>query len=241
LGLSEIFVDEIAKGSGQSVIVLLEKLAAGAWHHKDNIVSKAKLKFNSGFENYLTQTFERCSKTKTIINRSEPVLIRDIHVPLNFGIGDKIFSERAVSDKVLSGQQVVISGIAGSGKSMSMKSMYLQFAQSGSVVPVFAELRHAAEFDGSLTQYITAQIGSFVPSFTESGLKYGLREGLIALVLDGFDEIIRERQEKLEREILDLVREAPMAKVLVSGGRTKGILRGRPFGRLPFKNWISRR
>lgn len=215
--MSEIFMGKVAEGAGTSFIAVVEKLAAGAWHQKDNIVTKAKLKFNSGFDQYLLQTFERCSKTKTIINRSEPVRIRDIHVPLNFKIGDRLFTERAISDKILDGQQVVVTGIAGCGKSMSMKSIYLHFAQSGVVVPIFAELRHAAEFQGNLVQYLTAQIGSFVPSFTEDGMRFGLREGLIALVLDGFDEIAKEHQERLEKEILDLARDAPRSKLLISG------------------------
>lgn len=215
--MSEIFIGKVAEGAGASFVALLEKLASGAWHQKDRVVTKARLKFNSGFEQYLNQTFERCSKTKTIINRSEPVRVRDIHVPLNFSIGSRIYSERAISDRVLDGQQVVITGIAGCGKSMSMKSIYLHFAQSGAVIPIFAELRHAAEFQGSLVQYLSAQIGSFVPSFTDDGIRYGLREGLVALVLDGFDEIAKEHQERLEREILELVRDSPNAKILISG------------------------
>lgn len=207
----------VEKATADAIGDLLSRLYTGAVDRKSELVDRARLKFKAGFKEYLDQTIERCSRVKTIINRSESVALKTIHVPLQFSLAGKIYSESAIVDRICNGDKVVVTGMAGSGKSMSLKNMYLTLAEGGRVLPIYAELRHVGEYDGSMAEYLSAQVGSFAGGFTISGLIYGLRNRLLVLILDGFDEVSTDQKQRVEKELLELIHEAPRAGILISG------------------------
>lgn len=198
----------------------IAKIAEDVFHYfndrKGQFVDKLKVKTMSGFKTYMAETYVRCSMVKTLLRRQAPIHVRDVHVPLNFGISNSIFSEGALVKKVLAGEKVVINGIAGSGKTMTMKSGYLEILEAGTAIPVFVELRHLKDYDGTLVSFICSQVGQFTGGFSPEALIYGLRNRKIILLLDGFDEVPALLKNSVESQLVSLLNAAPSCGLLVS-------------------------
>lgn len=209
--------ESIQEGLKAPLIDLIDRVYQGLAGRFGSTLDKAKLSFNVGFSEYLRQTRERCLYTKTLINRYEPANVRELYVPLRFKFGRQNLESGGVVGRVKSGRQVIVTGIAGSGKSLTLKKIYVDLIDAAETVPVFVELRGLNQYDGSLAEYICDEISSFTGEFTEAGLEFGLRKGLITLLLDGFDEVSKNRQPKVERELHDLISSAPKCKILLSG------------------------
>ena len=70
---------------------------------------------------------------------------------------------------------------------------------------MFIELRDINDYpDSSILEFIKDKIQEHIPGFTVDQLKYALKEGMIALFLDGYDEIDHDRRRKRAREIISL-------------------------------------
>jgi predicted NACHT family NTPase len=101
-------------------------------------------------------------------------------------------------------KRIIFTATAGAGKSMVMRYFFFLSEQSERL-PVFIELRDINDYpDSSILELIRDKIKEHISDFTVDQLKYALKEGMIALFLDGYDEIDHDRRIKLAREIISL-------------------------------------
>lgn len=199
----------------------IKRLYEGLLRQVPPLIDKAKLEgLISGFEVYAHNTRMRCSWVKTIVNRSAPVELHKAYVPLRVIRQQEVLDEAGVLAMLGRGQQVVITGGAGCGKSMLMRSLFLKLLERGDTVPVYVELRNAEVSDElSLSQYICHEIGMFTNGFSQEALAYGLDKRHIYLLLDGFDEVQSDRKGLVEKQLLQMVYSCPNMAIAVSGRR----------------------
>jgi ATPase subunit of ABC transporter with duplicated ATPase domains len=96
----------------------------------------------TNFEPHLQATFIKCTKIKTLLNREAPVELLSQYVNLKFSSDHKNFDDYDVISKIRREHRVVISGTAGTGKTIFMKYLWLSlFEDSQGRIPVFIELR----------------------------------------------------------------------------------------------------
>lgn len=199
LDLNSISV-ELVKQFAKPIFDGVEKLTSEA---KD----KLKVTLNSCFSKYINRSYERYSKTKTILYRNAPVNIKDFYVRTDLELDFSVtVQEIDFINTLQENRRVVISGTAGSGKSTFCKSVFLDLVEKSiGIFPVFVELRHLnTDSDTTLFDFILKTLNEIEPTFTKTQLDYALTLGKVLLIFDGFDELNNELRDKYEKEIVNM-------------------------------------
>ncbi|WP_233008420.1 NACHT domain-containing protein [Rheinheimera faecalis] len=182
-------------------------------------LDKLKVTLNTCFSKYITRSYDRYSKIKTILYRDAPVNIKDFYVrtDLNMRFGE-ILPESMFLGKLRINKRVVVSGTAGSGKSTFCKSVFLDLIEKPvGIFPIFVELRHLnSDSEISLFDFILKTLSEIEPNFNKSQLDYSLCLGKTLLIFDGFDELNNELRDKYEKEIVSLASKYQNILILLS-------------------------
>jgi hypothetical protein len=181
-------------------------------------LSRLKVGLHLGFSKYLTATRDRASTIKTLLYRDRPVALLDFYVNLYFQYKNRKIDDYTVVSRLRDWKRLVITGTAGSGKSIFMKYLLISLVTKGATgIPVFIELRHLNSLtDKDLLKFIYHTINIHVPSLTAEAFEYGLSKGAFALLLDGFDELNFTDRKKHERDLLDLSARFPDLVIVIS-------------------------
>jgi len=180
-----------------------------------------RLVLDKGLPSYLEANYAKCETLKTLLNRNDPIALEDCFVGPDFETG----GESSSSDEFLeqmnkSGGKVVITGLAGSGKSVFLKYSFRSVIEKGySYYPIFFELRslnRASKNKGMLLAKIFESIHECCESFTRAQFNYGLKSGAFYFLLDGFDELNQEIREQVSDEITALARNHNKCALLVT-------------------------
>ncbi|MGJ4900658.1 NACHT domain-containing protein [Bradyrhizobium sp. HKCCYLS2058] len=189
---------------------LITKLAAIFAETAKNAATKTKekleIKFERGFASFIQEHIDRFSTVKTIISSSTPIPLLSFYVNLYVANPVKAHRDEDFLREISKVKRVLFTAIAGSGKSMLMRYLYLKFLETQSErLPVFIELRELNE-DPSTTirEQIRSKIADYIEGFSEHQLKFALESGRVILFLDGFDEINHDVRAERERQINEL-------------------------------------
>lgn len=169
---------------------------------------------------HLRQSFERCSRVRTILNRDESVPLLSIYVNLKFQDSKKsTIDDYSLIEGFTSGRRIIVSGSGGGGKTMFMKYIWMAlFETDQSTIPLFVELRRFNDLTSE--DFATFLFRTAVDARTNVQMKdfeKGLDDGAFSLIMDGFDEINEERRSLVELEILRISRAYPKVRLIVSG------------------------
>lgn len=179
-----------------------------------------KVKIKETFSIYLERSYERLSVMKTLLYRTKPVRLSEIYVRSSLSINNEEtnIDDNELGSFILNKKRVVVSGIAGLGKSVLCKSIFLEMVNKAyGVYPIFIELRELKNrLDLSLLGYICEEISSINNNITIRHLEQLIEKGNILLILDGFDEIDFDIRDRYTREILELSRKYKNINLLIS-------------------------
>lgn len=174
-----------------------------------------------GFSSYIQASYLKYSKVKTIINRFQPVDISMIYEECSFqkDLTDNFINEDEIWDSPEDYRRIIVSGIAGSGKSLFMKNSFLRFCHSNeSVLPVLIELRSFnASSSPSIKQYINTVLSQHISHVDDKIIETLLRSGKIIIFLDGYDELYSSLKRRIAAEIGDISYAYPHTRIIVSG------------------------
>lgn len=181
-------------------------------------LSKIKVALNLSFTAYLERSYERYSKTKTLLYRDMPVNLKDFYVRTDLIINSKIVAGNEFIRLIQKNKRIVVTGSAGCGKSTFCKSVFIELIEEPvGIFPIFIELRHLNNIEEkSLYAYILNEMISINPNFDKKQLEYALKLGKVLIILDGFDEVDNEYRHVIEKEILDLSNNNNGVRLLIS-------------------------
>ena len=160
-----------------------------------------KIKTGSAFKEYINSSIEKYKYTKTILYKYEPVLIEDFYVDLDLELDNKIIKTRSVKNLIEINNGLIITGIAGSGKSTLMKYLFLNSIKNEIGIPIFIEIRNIKKdiFSDLFEILKKSNFPQDVDLF-----KKILKNGKFIILLDGIDEVSPEIKDKINSEILDM-------------------------------------
>ncbi len=159
--------------------------------------------------------------------RSKPLQMQEVYVPLKVVDGH---DKRNETDKkegvdayraIAESRRLMIKGAPGAGKSMLLKHIALNYAESGfatsgQYVPILLELHRLSDRDKSINQYLVEALERDDFPKADRFVAQGLKNGTLLLLFDGLDEVnSAERQEVVQR-IRDLIDQYSKCRVLIT-------------------------
>lgn len=196
-----------------------KKISAAALRVGSAVFDRAKVKLEIGFTPFLKKTYERCKFYKTILDPFAPCDLEETYINVKLYSKSKRINldDTDVIYRFLDGERFAVTGLAGCGKSMFMKLAALRTFSSSNSVPLFFELRKlnskkSKDIVHDIFQECSAPNSGV--SFTQ--FKIAMKSGLIALVLDGFDEIEYDSRRLISEQIKELMVDYPECPILIS-------------------------
>lgn len=178
---------------------------AGKWFK--NLEAKDSIRYGTAYEEYLDNTYRKHSKIKTIIYRRVPKELYSFYECIGIRYNGKTVDTSSINNILAIGNKIIITGSGGTGKSVLFKHLYLDTIKSTSYIPVMVELRSFNSVDIkdiSLEETIYETLIQNGFSLEREYYEYSMLEGGYVILLDGFDELNRDKSLKLSSEIKSL-------------------------------------
>lgn len=182
------------------------------------IIDRVVVATQLGFNDYLVNSYNRCRFFKTILPPNQPLEVVSNYVNVTIKSSGGEIADDELVKALPKNKSVVITGLAGSGKSMLMKYLtVIHFEQPQGAIPLFVELRKLNSLtEKSLLSFIRLSCVSAQNTVTERQFDMALSTGAFMLVLDGFDEVNDEYKDEVQRQIIDVRYKYPKACIVVS-------------------------
>ncbi|HYG40097.1 MAG TPA: NACHT domain-containing protein [Cytophagales bacterium] len=173
-------------------------------------LTKDELKnfFDDGLHNYLEKQRIKFLSTKTFLFRIENVSFYNVFFPARLLRPNGLKSINYTSLINVDERYVdrcVISGEAGSGKTMLIKALFLESIKNVYKIPILIELRYMNDFDGGIIKYIKNIVLDNKIKPSDRILERVLERGGFLFLFDGYDELYSDKVKKITKEINDFV------------------------------------
>ena len=178
-----------------------------------------KVDFNLAFKTYIYQSYDKYSKIKTILYRTEPQFIYDFfEVPYLQKGREERFLADDVGNVISHSHYIIIEGTGGIGKSTLMKHLFLDTLRRGELIPLFIELKDLNDLDKeySFSEFIFNKLTGLGSTIDKNCLDYALKCGCFVFLLDGYDEIITDKRDDFYKRLSDLCDQYPENYYIIS-------------------------
>jgi hypothetical protein len=165
-------------------------------------VDQLRLRLDRTYKEYISNLLKRHSKIKSFFIRAEPVNLYDFYIPLSISTRQRIIKGTGINDIVNISHFSIITGSAGSGKSMLMRHLLINTIVNKDKAPIFIELRQFNQDGGDLRKMIFQVLTNNKFELDDDFIEKALKAGHFAIFLDGFDEINLTKRKAISREIL---------------------------------------
>ncbi|MFJ7831856.1 NACHT domain-containing protein [Peribacillus sp. NPDC046944] len=211
VNLVEKNVDKITKGLGKMGADQLKKL---------------KIKTGLAFENYLSAATKKYSYTKTIFYRDKNVPLYDFYINMNLKYKNTVIDTSDVNNIINKNNFVTIYGSGGIGKSTLIKHFFINSIINTNYIPIFVELKMLNDKEISLVECIYLSLSNLKFDLEMSYLEKSLNSGRYLILLDGFDEVLDSKREKLIQEIVALTDSYDDNHFILSSRRSDTLFNG---------------
>lgn len=160
---------------------------------------KFKVDFDLAFTAYTKNACQKYSRIKTILYRTEPKYIYDFfEIPSLKKERGQPFLAVDIGDVTRLSHFLLLRGSGGIGKSTLMKHFYLSALESRRYIPIFLELREINDIGEAyqLEDLLYKKLAALGSTMKRSCLEYAFQSGSFLFLLDGYDEIHTDRQER---------------------------------------------
>lgn len=168
--------------------------------------NKVNLHLSSTYSKYLTTVLDKYSKVKSFLLRGEPVSLNNIYVPLHVVLNKQTVKSPSLGELAEISSHLILTGSAGSGKSMMMRHILLNSIIEKKKVPIFIELRQFNTIDLDLIALIIQVLNLNKFDLGSDYIDKALRAGHFVLLLDGYDEVDHSKRNVVRKNIIDLTK-----------------------------------
>jgi NACHT domain len=211
-----------AKDAGPLLAKMFEGTGTALLAHAGNVaksvIDRLVADFGIGFNDFLTTSYNKSHIVKTLLSQDRPLSLLSAYVHLHLECRDQKHVDDELIGKLTTYRHVVITGLAGCGKSMFMKYLTVsRFEKSDGIIPLFIELRQINTLTSKdLLSFIFFSSASANKRVTREQFDLALKAGAFMLILDGFDEVEHAHRNEIAKQILELAIKYPELPVVVS-------------------------
>lgn len=195
----------------QNVTVFSESATVRLWNRVKGFfvdaISHEEINLGYAYESYLNNTCEKYRKIKTLIYRHTPKDLYDFYECIGVSNSGKTILTDSINNLLRVSNKIIITGTGGIGKTILLKHLFLNTVDTTNRIPVLVELRglNSLEIkDISLYQVIFNTLSANGFCMEEKYFEYSMKKGAYIILLDGYDEINRDKEQKVSSEVLEL-------------------------------------
>lgn len=180
---------------------------------------KFEIEFGLSFENYLKCAKDSNEKIKTLLYRHDPKSIRSFSEYIFLKKESDLIDTSDINDVLRIGNNIVVTGTGGAGKSVMMKLLFLDAISKTSYIPVLIELRGLNDYDYSdvcLIDYIFEAMCKRKLNLEKTYFTYSLDAVDYLFLFDGFDELKSDISLKVANQILEMSNKYPENHYIVT-------------------------
>ena len=166
--------------------------------------AKDSIDYGDAYEDYLKNTVDKNSQIKTLIYRHVPKFLYLFYEYPDIKYKDQTISTSNAQDILDLNNKLIVTGIGGIGKSLLLKHFFLNIAQYGHYIPVLIELRKFNQLDSKeicLYDAIYQNLSDNGFKLEDKYYRYSLDAGGYVILLDAFDEVNRDKAQKVFDQI----------------------------------------
>ncbi|WP_199093405.1 NACHT domain-containing protein [Bosea sp. ASV33] len=180
-------------------------------------LKSAWAKIFEDFKPFMEECYLKNTRVRIICKKDSDVSFEDIYVKSFFQSGDNRCDDDELIQKITDGRRIVINGNGGAGKTFFMRHLWITLFRSDTgVTPIFIELRQLNDVSSpDLKTFIRKTIAPNT-ELSEDIFDYFCNSGKLCLILDGFDEIKRDKRDAIQKQILALATTNQDCRVVVS-------------------------
>ena len=170
-------------------------------------INKEDVDSGSAFEEYLQKVYNAYSVSKSIIYINEARKLSSFFIPMNLELVkttpyDPTYtvSGKNITDVLERNDKVIITGIGGMGKSMHLSNFCTDAIENAYKIPVFIQLRwfnNHSIGEKPFEELIYERLIDFGFKLEKNYFLYSLQGGKYVFLLDGFDEISKDRKSQI--------------------------------------------
>ena len=187
---------------------LIEDSIKGAWKKVNkffkDIEAKDEIRYGEAYEEYLRNTKNKYRKIKTLIYRHAPKELYSFYECIGVHYNGKTIDTSNINNLISEENKIVITGSGGMGKSILLKHLFLNAIEETEYIPILIELRSLnviEEKSISLKSTIYDMLVQNGFVLEKEYFEYSLAEGGYIILLDGLDEVNRDKVSKVTAEI----------------------------------------
>ena len=187
---------------------LITEAIKSGWKRVKNffkdLEAKDSVDYGDAYVDYLQNTVKKNSQIKTLIYHRVPKFLYLFYECPNVRYEGKIIETSNAQDILNINNKLIITGTGGIGKSLLLKHIFLNTAQYGYYIPILIELRKFNQLDSkdiSLYKAIYQNLSDNGFTLDDKYYAYSLDAGGYVILLDGFDEINRDKITKIFEQI----------------------------------------
>jgi len=160
-----------------------------------------QIKLRVAYKEYLSNTQEKYSKSKSFFIRNQSVDLYSYYVPTGVQCGVDNFTSPSFKDLIEHSKKIVIVGTGGSGKSVLMRHLVLDCIKDKQYSPILIELRDLNNDDSKLDQIISDTLDNYGFNISGDYIEKAKKAGHFCFFLDGYDEVNYKLRKKLVKNI----------------------------------------
>lgn len=166
---------------------------------------KFKIDSDIAFLKYLNNSYEKYSKIKTVLYRTEPKYIYDFFEYPTITKENKQVDSSDINNLLDISNFLIVQGTGGIGKSTLMKHLFLNELSKKDLIPIFVELKDLNDTDitSGITDFIFKKLFTLGCELDKKYLEYALKSGCFLFLLDGYDEIITAKRDSFFKQITE--------------------------------------
>ncbi len=159
---------------------------------------KFKVDFDISFRKYIQGSYNKYSKIKTILFRTEPKYIYDFFEPPTLRKDNDSCIDTVTVENILDiSHFIIIQGTGGIGKSMLLKHFFIDELSKKDLIPIFLELKDINDVNNEydIESIVLEKLSNLGSQIVDKYLRYALESGCFLFLLDGYDEILTEKKD----------------------------------------------
>ncbi len=189
--------------------------------------AKDSIDYGIAYSRYLDNTYAKNSRIKTLIYRRVPKDLYSFYECIGVLYENQRIDTCDIRNLLNISSKLIITGTGGIGKSILFKHLFVNTIENTDYIPVLIELRKFNNIDLkdiSLFDAIYASLSENGFELKNEYYSYSLEKGGYVILLDGFDEVKKEKVSKVSEQIKSFSAKYNKNKFIISSRPTDSFI-----------------